>query len=224
MIDYTIAENEYGKYAVPNRSIHRPACQAVMAGKVYEPDTIHAIMKYSDAEKGGIVMGGVYFGDMLPAVANSFEGCVWAWEARPLNAKCAITTIAINKLDNVIMFSSALSDRASLEALMVIDSESGMDLGGGSYMTDNEVPSRSLIVSTCTLDFHLHRSGIEISLIHLDIEGHEEQAIKGGVELIKQNSPVLILETVPGMVYELGYEVVDAVHGNTILRRKHGQR
>lgn len=40
----------------------------------------------------------------------------------------------------------------------------------------------------------LDTGGTEISLIKLDVEGYEEQVLKGGLELIKRHQPVILLE------------------------------
>lgn len=60
-----------------------------------------------------------------------------------------------------------------------------------------------------------------IDLIALDIEGFEEEALKGALETIKKYKPVICVETVwcrcQGFVESLGYRQVDEIDGNSVF-------
>jgi len=63
----------------------------------------------------------------------------------------------------------------------------------------------------------------KISIIQLDVEGFEKQALSGALNTIKRCLPIIILENLPEKkwleknILELGYRVAQKVHHNTIL-------
>ena len=64
-----------------------------------------------------------------------------------------------------------------------------------------------------------------ISLLQLDIEGYEKQALLGGMDLIKRCAPILLLENplpdtiwLEKHIFSLGYSVTGVVQGNSILQ------
>ena len=69
-VDCTLCENEFGRYAVPLSSRHRPAAQAVLAGGVWERETIDCIRAHPERD---VVHAGTYFGDFLPALSAAMS-------------------------------------------------------------------------------------------------------------------------------------------------------
>jgi hypothetical protein len=62
-----------------------------------------------------------------------------------------------------------------------------------------------------------------VSVLHLDVEHHEQQALSGALRTIERCRPVVILETVPepswmsANVLGFGYREIGRVHENTVL-------
>ena len=75
--------------------------------------------------------------------------------------------------------------------MMATRDDAGVALGGGSRLS----PSGDQSVEVTTLDSVVATRNV--SAIHLDVEGSEERALTGALELIRACTPVLILETVP---------------------------
>ena len=97
--------------------------------------------------------------------------------------------------------------------------------GGASHIVSNTSPT-TIEVESATLD-SLVPDDCEISVIHLDVEGHEVEALEGATQLIKNNLPIIIVETFPSGFFEkhlapLGYICHDQIHGNTILKIRKG--
>lgn len=68
-LDCVVAGNKHGVYCVPRSSRHRPAAQAILQSRVWEPDTLD-LVGGTDRD-GDIVHAGTFFGDFLPALARS---------------------------------------------------------------------------------------------------------------------------------------------------------
>lgn len=65
-----------------------------------------------------------------------------------------------------------------------------------------------------------------VSVIHLDIEGFEEQALDGALKILQRDRPILVLETPPSDAWfdqhlkPLGYGVDRKLDWNTVFIAK----
>lgn len=220
-----IAYNEYGGYCVPVSSYHRPAAQKILKGKVYEKETIDYIVSRKRHIKGDIIHAGTYFGDFLPALAKSCvdDEKVWAFEPNPENYRCALITTIINDLRNVVLMNFALGAENKSCYIEVTD-EKGKALGGGSKVAKEveKAQEKFLEVKMVRMDKILPDDR-KIAVIHLDVEGYEKDVLTAGMEIIKRNKPVLILEDPPERdwleknIFHLGYKPIEKICGNVIF-------
>jgi FkbM family methyltransferase len=186
------ASNDYGSYCVPRASHHRPAAQRILRGKVWERETIAFMREHCG--KGDIIHAGTYFGDFLPGLAGGLgEGAlIWAFEPNNESYRCASITVELNALQpRVKLTHAALGPNPGTVKISVLDG-AGHPLGGGSHVHDqgNET------VTQIALDTFIPR-GRRVSILQLDVEGYEEQALRGSEQLIRRDKPILIIETVP---------------------------
>ena len=187
-----IASNEFGSYCVPTASLHRPAAQAILRGKVWEPDTI-AFLRNHCAD-GDIVHAGTYFGDFLPGICAALKqgSMVWAFEPNGENYRCASITIELNSLhDRIKLTHAALGPVDGAVMISVLDNSGGA-LGGLSHVS----PTGKESVTQVALDKFIPY-GRRVSILQLDVEGYEEMALRGAENLIRRDRPILILETIP---------------------------
>ncbi len=225
VMEASIAYNEYGAYCVPLSSHHRTLCQKILKGEVFEPDTIQYIME--NAGDGDIVHAGTFFGDFLPALSRSVSKAnhVWAFEPNTENYRCAQITLSLNGIKNVHLIHAAVGARAS-KADLIIEDKRGFGLGGCSSIVES-VEDRYVAekVSVVTLDEIIPKDRV-VSILQLDVEGYEEQALRGGIELIKRCKPILILEDDKGvtgsewfkdLILGMGYSVVSNLHYNKLV-------
>lgn len=213
---------------MPESSMHRPVAQKILAGKVHEPGTIDFIAE--NCAGGDIIHAGAYFGDMLPALSQSCdEGFgVWAFEPNEENFVCLVSTVHGNNLKNINMWKTALGERDGVVHLCVIDDRS-KHLGGGSYIEDDVsrlVMGAHYAVQMVALDDVYLKHERKVSLIHLDVEGYEWQALQGAQRIIEQYKPILVLEgnlesewSIDD-VLELGYDLVQTIDGNLIFTKR----
>lgn len=225
---YTIATNQYGQYCVPDSSSHRPAAQTVLSGSVYEPDTIEFLV--SNCGNGSVVHAGTYFGDFLPALSRALapQATLWAFEPNLENFGCASKTIEINHIENVILTHAGLGSATGRMSIQTID-ENGVFLGGSSHIVTTVSDSTSYTerVDIVRMD-DIVDPDQDISIIQLDVEGYEKEALMGGMKTVKRCLPILILEILPGSmllndiwfadnILSLGYERIKEVHGNSVF-------
>lgn len=220
--DHLIAANEHGRYCVPRSSQTRPAAAAVLAGNVWEAGVI-AFMA-GNCGTGDIVHAGTYFGDFLPALSRalSVTARLWAFEPSSENHACAQRTVALNDLKNVSLLHAGLGARADIKPLCVASPDSAW--GGASHIV-----KRKLLDSTyedariVALDDVVPQEH-HVSIVQLDVEGYEQQALKGALETLKRCLPLLILENLPQNpkwhernILALGYREIGTISRNTIL-------
>lgn len=228
VLDCTVAYNKYGGYCVPTSSRQRPAASVILSNDVYEPETINFMR--ANGGNGDIVHAGTYFGDFLPALST---GCtngqtIWAFEPSLENYRCAKLTLDINAIENVELVHAGLGSKRGKLKIITTDSE-GVSLGGGCQIvldeeTDSQKFERTDIV---TLDETI---GVdrEISIVQLDVEGFEKEALMGALKTIRRCKPILILEVLPhsGLlrsewfsqnILSLGYHQDMKLHRNIVF-------
>ena len=220
-----IGYNSYGAYCVPLSSKYRPAAQKILSHDVYEPETI-AFMR-NRCQKGDIIHAGTYFGDFLPGIANACTGKVWAFEPNPENHHCAQVTILLNRLQNVNLYHAGLASDNGHSFIQTRD-ENGNALGGSSHLLSREQDgSESQSVELLSID-HVVPTERNISILQLDVEGHEEAALKGAIHTIHRCKPILILEIIPQSTFlqgtwfaenilQFGYQETRTLHGNRVF-------
>jgi FkbM family methyltransferase len=222
-IDPVVYKNKYGSYYLPLNHDHRPAIKKIKMGEVYERETLEFIEVIYKPHTH-IVHAGAYFGDMLPFFSKLVgeQNKVWAFEPIKLNYECAKATLSLNGINNVILMNNALSSEARRLPMRVIDSE-GKPCGGSCSIIPSHSPSKNVeTVQTILLD-ELLPEDEPISLIHLDVEGHEIEALTGALKIIEKNHPVVILEVwdhkkkeINHFMKTLHYKAVKIVNGNTV--------
>lgn len=215
----TPARNKYGLYCVPAGLEDRPASRAVLSGKAYEPDTLRFMRAHAGA--GDVIHAGAFFGDFIPALSTALApgAHLWAFEPNPGNFACAQDTVALNRLANVTLTNAALSDTDTKLLFRTCDAD-GKSLGGLSHFVD--APGNGIEpVPAIMLDYMVPLAR-PVTILQLDVEGHEKQALRGAYHLIHRWKPILILEyfRIPQWITRtfrgLGYEKIGKLHGNHV--------
>lgn len=220
-----IAYNEHGGYCVPANSVARPSAQRILRGEVWEPETLALIARH--AGRGDVVHAGTYFGDFLPVLSRSVAptGRVWAFEPNPENHRCAQITVLLNGLDNVELRRAGLGAAAATGQLLVEDS-AGEALGGGSRLTRDGGTGATGGTTTETPIVSIDEAvpaDRPVAVIQLDVEGFEDDALRGARETLTRCRPLVIVERRPGadvleeLLHPLGYRATGRVHYNTVL-------
>lgn len=225
VLNVSIAYNKYGGYCTPLSTQHRTLNQKILKGDIFEPDTIEFMI--SNANEGDIIHAGTFFGDFLPAISKSLNlnSKIWAFEPNPESYRCTQITIIINAIDNVELLQAGLGETTSTTKILIKDKK-GVSLGGSSTIV--EKPDKNGILEEIKIVAIDNVIPIErkISILQLDIEGYEQQALMGALQTIKRCRPILILEDDTNFtksnwfkehILSLGYKITGKLHYNTVV-------
>lgn len=176
-----IAKNKWGIYSIPEEISYTYTAQSILNGGVHEDTTIEFIRSVG----GNIIHAGSGFGDFLPALKDCER--VWTFEPNPLMYQCSLETIKHNNLSNIEILPFAIG-KIETDVMIQTKDEFGLEMGPRSEISDT-----GLKVKQVTLDSIIPNNK-KISLIHLDLEGFEFQALEGAKEIIKRDKPIIVLE------------------------------
>lgn len=202
-------------YYLPKYALHRPACQDFLGGRFYEPDTHSLVAKLLSERAGDMVHAGTFFGDMLPSFSKACSGTVFAFEPVLENYILAKLCIERNGLRNIAMFNAGLGDRLQVGRVNV---GAALHRGGGSEIAATGQTTTLMRVDNLQLE--------NLSVLQLDVEGHELPALQGAESTIIRCKPVILIEdnerTCSGYLESLGYNRSGGVPGLDMWMAAHG--
>ena len=184
-VEFTRVELAGELYLVPRYAVHRPACQAVLSGRRYEPLTHDLVRDLLSARGGDLIHAGTFFGDMLPSFSRRCPGTVYAFEPVLENYLLAKLSIEQNDLANVAIFNAGLGSGLSI-ARVDTGEQAGPHQGGASHMA--EKGQRTCLMTIDSLGL------ADVSVIQLDVERFELEALRGAVQTIEACRPTILIE------------------------------
>lgn len=193
---------------------------------IFEYDTIMNMKKYLNNNLNLIDIGahmGTYSVILSPYCKH-----VYAFEAQNSTYQCLNNSITANNRDNITTYNCALSSNNGEKTLYQVSED-----GGGSTLNKDLIHGKILnseIVESKKLDdFNL----LDIGLIKIDVEGHEEDVLRGAEETIKNNNyPPILFEAWPDEWYmikkkelfdyilSLGYRIYPVTNTNNMFLAK----
>ena len=114
---------------------------------------------------------------------------IHVFEASPSNMDIIRETIRLNQLENIVPVSKALGEKSGTATFSLGERNSCNSLverPGYNYPNHIEVP-------VITLDDYVRENNLEVGLIKVDIEGGEQLLLKGAVETIRTQHPILLI-------------------------------
>lgn len=213
--EFDVVANEYGFYCMPRAYQHREISQTIMSGGVYEPATLRFLRR--QLEQGDIVTGGAFIGDFFPALVESLApgALLHTFEPNPTSHAACEETIRLNGLHQVKLHQVAVGETE--DELILQTSRSGKSIAAGEkIVTDmTEDDARGIPVRVTTIDQIVPRDR-EVSVLHLDVEGFEAQALKGARRIITDHHPLIVLEAERRWKWDFLREVINGVCGGPI--------
>lgn len=133
-----------------------------------------------------IIDAGGYVGDTALLFSSYTDKNIHVFEASPSNMDIIRETIRLNHLDNIVPVSKALGEKSGTATFSLGERNSLVERPGYNYPDHIEVP-------VVTLDDYVRENDLEIGLIKVDIEGGEQLLLRGAVETIRTQHPILLI-------------------------------
>lgn len=184
-IEFTPSKVEGDDYFVPYYARKRRAGQRILSGVYYEPLTHRLVHEIQRIRPGSMFHAGTSFGDMLPSFSRACAGTLYAFEPVLENYVMAKLCVQKNGLDDVILLNAALGSEISM-GYMDVTLGDGAHRGGTSQLAAQGQPTAILTIDQFGLE--------EVSLIQLDVEGHELEALLGAKQTIARCRPYILIE------------------------------
>lgn len=206
-VEFDPVELQGRTYFVPGYARHRPAARAIVAGRLYEPQTHTLVARLLAEEPGSLVHAGTFFGDMLPSFSAACAGTVYAFEPVLENYLLARLCVEENQLRNVVLFHAGLG--AQVGGGFVETHVRDVHRGGASRLADHGQPTTVMTIDALGLR--------DLRVLQLDVEGHERFALSGARATIGRCRPTILVEdnghTCGPFFDALGYARIGAVPG-----------
>lgn len=180
--------------------------QTIAVDGVYEIKELELINsflknKYPDVFKGTCLDIGANIGNHTLFYSKYFKN-ILSFEPLPMNFK--LLEINTNDLKNVNIFNFAIGSE-NLNRDFFFDYR---NLGGSSFNTNNDESLNKLSLPIRKLD-DLNLDSENIAFVKLDVEGLEIDVIKGGLNTIKSNFPIIAFEQQKHTIENGSSEVID---------------
>jgi FkbM family methyltransferase len=169
--------------------------------ELYENDIHQLALKMLLDKPGGVVLDiGANLGTFCVPLARKVPKHKYhAFEPQRIVNYQLCANVIINGLDNIHTYELALSDRDDQINLVMPDYTNETNIG--AFSIDKEVRENEYECSTVSTTNRIDLIPLDslcfdsIRLIKIDVEGHELEVIKGGIETIKRNNyPPIIFE------------------------------
>lgn len=135
-----------------------------------------------------IIDVGGFNGDSALLFSNYTKKKVYTFEPIEGLYNKILETIKLNNLKNVIPINCALGSIAATKDIAVADF-------GGSTMLSKDFykDNKTAQIRVDTLDNFVEQNKLNVGLIKVDIEGYEQEFLKGAIQTLKKQRPTLLI-------------------------------
>lgn len=127
------------------------------------------------------------------------SGAVYAFEPIPHLVSQIKESISHNIFSNITIVPKACGGKEAVSTIYFHEEDAGL-----TSLANNTGSTQKTTVQVTTLDTELENVG-HVSMIKVDVEGYEYEALLGGEKVIAKNKPYIIFEFSPHL-YEKDYE------------------
>ena len=162
----------------------------------YHEHFIRELNNLEKVRKADIIDAGAYNGDSSLVLSQYTDGKVYAFEPVPVTYEKLEKTIVLNQQQGkIIPVSSGLGDEVV---------EIPMDANGGMGCSMLNKSDSGVLVNVTTLDKFVEENNIKVGLIKTDVEGFEQNLLRGAMKTIKEQKPALLIS-----IYHNGSDLFD---------------
>ncbi|AOH43907.1 hypothetical protein BEQ56_10735 [Anaerolineaceae bacterium oral taxon 439] len=190
----------------------------------YYQHSINKIKNIKSIESKDIIDAGGFIGDSALIFAPLTTRSVISFEPDPNNFANLLETIRLNQLKNVVAENLALSDKNERIKFSLNGTSSSIHPNNSFEYTDE------IEVDAISLDDYVEKNNLVVGLIKTDLEGAEQEFLRGAINTIKKYKPILLISIyhsiddfldIKPMIesWDLGYhfEIVKPVDGSIMF-------
>ena len=174
----------YDKYILPENNFELEAFYGKY-GKDY-------VKNLNQVKNKNIIDAGAYIGDSAILFSYYTDKNIYSFEPFLQNYNLMLKTIELNKKNNIIPVNMALGD-SNKELSLYSNGNLNMGLSIDRNSEQSDINCIENKVKMVTLDSYVKENNIEVVLIKTYLEGFEQSFLKGALETIKEQKPVLII-------------------------------
>ena len=174
----------YDKYILPKNQFEIEA--------FYGKYGMDYVKNLNQVKNKNIIDAGAYIGDSAILFSDYTDKNVYSFEPFLHHYNMMLKTIELNKKNNIIPVNMALGD-SNKELSLYSDGDLNMGLSIERNSKQSDINCIENKVKMVTLDSYVKENNIEVGLIKTDLEGFEQPFLKGAIETIKEQKPVLII-------------------------------
>lgn len=183
--------------------------------KITTPTVIDVMMKHHRGTMDTAIQAGAHLG-IWPAKLASYFDRVIAFEPTLENWRCAVAAI---QAKTVMVIPAALSELPGVVSL----SESTKRYSGSARVSTKP---GSYFVPAMTIDDAMLSMALRVDAIVLDVEGHEANVLRGGLQTLDLCRPTVVLEdreklgggeVAAKILFDFGYRQVAAHEADRIF-------
>ena len=150
------------------------------------------VKNLNQVKNKNIIDAGGYIGDSAILFSDYTNKNVYSFEPFLHHYNMMLKTIELNEKNNIIPVNIALgNENKELSLYSSGNLNMGLSIEANSKQSDiNQIENK---VKMVTLDSYVKENNIEVGLIKTDLEGFEQPFLKGAINTIKEQKPVLII-------------------------------
>ena len=157
----------------------------------YDKSGMNYIKNLNQVKNKNIIDAGGYIGDSAIVFSDYTDKNVYSFEPFLQNYNLMLKTIELNKKNNIIPVNMALGSEN--KGISIYSNSDTANSGLSVETKQSDINSFENKVKMVTLDSYVKENNIEVGLIKTDLEGFEQPFLKGAIETIKEQKPVLII-------------------------------
>ena len=139
-----------------------------------------------------IIDAGAYTGDSSISLSNLTSSNVYAFEPFQESYEKLVQNIKLNNITNIVPVQASLSDKnGEMELYVSGDNYQGITSDSNRRKFDN-----SFSIQSMTIDSYVEENNLNVGLIKVDVEGEEKNLLKGAINTLKTQKPILFLHVI----------------------------
>lgn len=157
----------------------------------YDKSGMNYIKNINQVKNKNIIDAGGYIGDSAIVFSDYTDKNIYSFEPFLQNYNLMLKTIELNKKNNIIPVNMALGNEN--KEISIYSNSDTANSGLSVETKQSDINSFENKIKMVTLDSYVKENNIEVGLIKTDLEGFEQPFLKGAIETIKEQKPVLII-------------------------------